>query len=135
MKVTCDSDVLSNFGRKSGRGAKEVADSIRSGELALNAISLFETRGGMEDEARVRDFDRRFGHLEVLPLNRQAAIRAGDLWRALRKRGTPVAVRDLLMAAIADIHGRRLLTADKDFSQLVELGLDVQIIEKETRLA
>jgi predicted nucleic acid-binding protein len=134
MKVTCDSDVLSNFGRGKGRGAREVREAIERGVLVLNPITLFETRGGMERPEKVADFDRRFGHLEVLDLGRAAALRAGDLWRDLRRTGRVVHMRDLLMASVADASRARLLTADNDFQQLVDLGLDIQIVTVATVL-
>lgn len=134
MRETCDSDVLSNFGRRRGRGAREVRDAITAGRLSLNVITLFETRGGMERAQDLASFDRRLGHLPVLELTRAAAVRAGDLWRELRRRGATVGIRDLLMAAIADVHRVRLLTADRGFAPLHGLGLDVQIIEEESRV-
>lgn len=134
MRVTCDSDVLSNFGRRRGRGAREVAAALGSGTLCLNAVTLFETRGGMESAERIADFDRRLGHLVVLPLDRAAAVRAGDLWRELRRRRAPLHVRDLLMAAIADVARVRLLTADTDFAPLVDLGMDIAILAEESEV-
>jgi len=130
VKITCDSDALSNFGRRHGRGAREVYDAIASGFLHLNVITVFETRGGMAADRAVADFDRRFGHLPVLTLDRASAIRAGDLWRVLRRSGRTVAPRDLLLAAIADVSRTRLITGDSDFEPLVELGLDIQIASK-----
>jgi predicted nucleic acid-binding protein len=126
--------VLSNFGRGRGRGAREVRDALTRGELSLNVITLFETRGGMEKPELVADFDRRLGHLPVLELTREAAIRGGDLWRSLRKRRAAVHVRDLLMAAIADTHRTRLITADRDFEPLLALGIDVVIVADESTL-
>lgn len=134
MRVTCDSDVLSNFGRRQGRGAREVFEAIQLGVLSLNVICLFEVRGGMEEAARIREFDQRFAHLDVLEFTREAAIRAGDLWRALRKAKKTIAIRDLLLAALADAHRVRLITADADFFPLCELGLGITIVREESRL-
>lgn len=134
MRVTCDSDVLSNFGRRSGRGVREVHEAIQASALHLNVICLFEVRGGMEDVARIHEFDRRFAHLPVLEFTRDAALRAGDLWRDLRHRKATVAIRDLFLAALADVHRVKLLTADHDFVPLRDLGLDIEIIQKDTHL-
>lgn len=135
MRVTCDSDVLSNFGRRSGRGAREVFDAIQAGTLSLNVICLFEVRGGMEDPAKIHDFDHRFAHLPVLEFTREASLRAGDLWRSLRHHKKTVAIRDLFLAALADTHRVQLLTADQDFVPLRELGLDIAIVREESRLS
>lgn len=130
MTVTCDSDVLSNFGRRAGRGVREVAEAIRVGTLRLNVICLFEVRGGMEDLTRVHEFDRCFSHLQVLEFTRAAALRAGELWRMLRQKHQHVAIRDLFLAAVAEVHDVKLLTADHDFLPLQRLGLDIAIIEE-----
>ena len=134
MRVTCDSDVLSNFGRGSGRGAREIYDAIAAGNLSLNVICLFEVRGGMEDLARVHEFDRRFSHLPVLEFTQEASVKAGDLWRNLRRIKKSVAIRDLFLASLAEIHHVRLLTADHDFIPLQQMGLDIVIIEEESRV-
>jgi predicted nucleic acid-binding protein len=134
MRVTCDSDVLSNFGLRRGRGAREVFEAIQANALSLNVICLFEVRGGMEDAARIAEFDRCFAHLPVLEFTREAAIRAGDLWRALRSRKRTLAIRDLFLAALADAHRVRLITADHDFTPLQDLGLDITIITEDTHL-
>jgi predicted nucleic acid-binding protein len=134
MKLTCDSDVLSNFGRRQGRGAREMHDALEAGTVSLNVICLFEVRGGMEDETKIHAFDRAFAHLPVLEFDRETAIRAGDLWRALRRHKQHVAIRDLFLAALADVHRVRLLTADHDFKPLQALGLDITIIEHDSRL-
>ena len=134
MRVTCDSDVLSNFGRRTGRGAREVHDAIQAGTLSLNVICLFEVRGGMEDLSKVHEFDRRFSHLPVLEFNRAAAVRAGDLWRELRRLKKTIAIRDLFLAALADVYRVKLLTADHDFLPLQQLGLDINVVLKETTL-
>ena len=135
MRVTCDSDVLSNFGRRAGRGVREVHEAIQAGTLSLNVICLFEARGGMEDLAKVHEFDSSFAHLPVLEFTREAALRAGDLWRTMRRAKKTVAVRDLFLASLADAHRVRLLTADHDFIPLRTLGLDIIIIETESHIS
>lgn len=134
MNVTCDSDVLSHFGRRAGRGAREVYEALKAGSLFLNVICLFEVRGGMEELAQVQEFDRRFSHLPVLEFDRESALKAGDLWRELRRRRRSVAIRDLFLASLADAHRVKLLTADSDFRPLRELGLEIEIVTAESRV-
>jgi hypothetical protein len=88
----------------------------------------------MDDPSRVADFDRRVAHLPVLEFTREAAVRAGDLWRLLRTRKRTVVMRDLFLTALADAHRVRLLTADSDFMPLQELGLDIAIVREDSRV-
>jgi len=111
-----------------------VHEAIQAGTLSLNVICLFEARGGMEDLAKIHEFDSAFAHLPVLEFTREAALRAGDLWRTLRRTKKTVAIRDLFLASLADVHRVRLLTADHDFVPLRDLGLDIAIIATETRI-
>lgn len=134
MTITCDSDVLSHYGRRAGRGAREVYEALKTGSLVLNVICLFEVRGGMEDDALVQEFDRRFAQLPVLEFTRAAALHAGELWRRLRRKGRTVAIRDLFLAALAATHRVTLLTADHDFEPLRRLGLDIHIVSTESRV-
>lgn len=97
----------------------------------FNPIALFETRGGMERPDRIADFDRLRAPRGV-DLGRRAAVRTGDLWRQLRRKGWTVHMRDLLMASVADASRARLITADSDFQPLVDLGLDIQIVRMPT---
>ena len=108
--------------------------AIQTGVLSLNVICLFEVRGGMEDLAKVHAFDSAFAHLPVLEFTREASLRAGDLWRTLRQAKKTGAIRDLFLASLADVHRVRLLTADHDFIPLRDLGLDITIIETESRI-
>lgn len=110
-------------------------EAIQAGTLSLNVICLFEARGGMEDVAKVHEFDSAFAHLPVLNFTREAALRAGDLWRTLRRTKKTVAIRDLFLASLADVHRVRLLTADHDFIPLRTLGLDITIIETESHIS
>ena len=134
MRATCDSDVLSNVGRRTGRGVREVYEAIQAGALSLNVMCLFEVRGGMENPAKIHEFDGAFAHLPVLEFTREAAVRAGDLLRTLRQAKKTIAIRDLFLAALADVHHVRLMTADHDFVPLREIGLDITIIETESHI-
>ncbi len=134
MTVTCDSDVLSHYGWGVGRGAREIYEALRSGSLYLNVICLFEVRGGMEEEALVEEFDHRFSHLPVLEFTREVSSKAGDLWRQLRRRKKSVGFRDIFLAAVAQVHRVKLITADHDFLPLQQIGLDIQIVTEDSRL-
>ena len=89
-------------------------------------------RGSRRNGSHPRPYGR--GTPAKLEFTREAALRAGELWRLLRQRKKPIAIRDLFLGALADVHCVKLLTADHDFVPLRDLGLDIDVIETESRL-
>ena len=84
------------------------------GRLAVSAITLAELVHGAEkssDPARnlsvVEDFCSR---LSVLPYGEREAYHYGSIRAALEKRGQPIGVNDLHIAAQARAHGLVLVT-------------------------
>lgn len=102
-----DTNVLSELLRKRPDAALlERVRAIRRADLATSAVCVMELRYGAAlhaDGARLwaRIQDDLLHRLRVVPLSDAAAVRAGDILAALRKRGTPIGLEDVLIGATA----------------------------------
>jgi predicted nucleic acid-binding protein len=125
-----DSDVLSEL----SRGNAAVVDRARAylkthGRLTITAVTVFERLRGYHSaladgkpyREQLRSFQALVASSIVLPLDATAADRAATIWAALppRKRR---ALGDILIAAIAEVHGLALVTRNRrDFEPISRL--------------
>ena len=129
--VILDSDILSEL----SRGNRAVVERARSylasrGRLTITAVTVFERlRGyraaiaeGKPYHEQLRSFEAFVATSLVLPLDAAAADRAATIWAALTARRRR-ALGDILIAAIAAVHGLPLVTRNRrDFEPISELG-------------
>lgn len=97
-------------------------------QMAISAVTLAELYHGAEKSsapartlATVEDFCSR---LEVLPYGPKAALHYGSIRAALEKRGTPIGVNDLHIAAHARSEGLALVSNNtREFERVEALQL------------
>lgn len=100
-------------------------------EVALSVVVLGELRAGFLGGARAASNEevlRRFleePRVQVLDVDEETASRYAVIRDDLRRRGTPVSVNDIWIAASASQHGLRVLTTDRDFCQIPQVIADV----------
>lgn len=100
-------------------------------EVALSVVVLGELRAGFLGGVRASSNEevlRRFleePRVEVLDVDEETASRYAVIRDDLRRRGTPVSVNDIWIAASASQHGLRVLTTDRDFRQIPQVIADV----------
>jgi predicted nucleic acid-binding protein len=63
-------------------------------------------------------------NLTLLPFDREAIHEASRLGAELSRRGTPIGLSDLFIAAISIRHGQRLLSQDPGFLQVPGLTVE-----------
>lgn len=87
---------------------------MHAGQLCISVITLAELQHGVEKSARpaynlrqVEDFTTR---LEVLEYGNKVAAHYGDIRAELERKGTPIGVNDLHIAAHARSEGLVLVT-------------------------
>lgn len=88
--------------------------NLHAGQVCISAVTEAELMHGAEKSARtehnlrqVEDFTSR---LEVLEYGRKAAAHYGDIRAHLERKGTPIGVNDLHIAAHARSEGLVLVT-------------------------
>jgi tRNA(fMet)-specific endonuclease VapC len=121
--MIADSDVLIDFLRGTGE-ASRIARELKTGRLCSTAVSIFELQVGIKSERQSQAVDTLVLALKVLPLTREAASVAAELYRDLRKRGKDIGMADTLIAGICIHQSGTLLTRNKKhFEQVPGLQL------------
>ena len=97
--VVVDTDLMIDFLRGAGPGAKLVRELIIGHRLRVTAITAFELRVGADFLAR-RDEILRLMRSRTFPLDSGSALRAGELAATLRGAGQDIGLADCLQAGI-----------------------------------
>jgi hypothetical protein len=128
--VVLDSDTLSELSRGHPRViARARAYLERHGRLTTTAVTVFERlRGyhaaladGRPYDPQLRQFEAFAATCVVLPVDDGAAARAARIWGALDRKGRR-ALGDILIAAVASVHGLPLVTRNRrDFRHIAAL--------------
>ena len=100
-----------------------------SGHMAISAITLSELLHGVEKSAA---FERNLAvvenfcsRLDVLPYGPKASLHYGQIRAALERRGTPIGVNDLHIAAHARSEGLTLVSNNlREFERVEGLLLE-----------
>ncbi|MCX6590073.1 MAG: type II toxin-antitoxin system VapC family toxin [Acidobacteria bacterium] len=122
--VVVDTDILIDYSRQAARLDPVLRELMGDGMLAITAISVFELEQGFrrpEDRIRLSVF---LEALPILQLDKAAAVKAGEVSRALAATGQNLALGDLLIAGIVLSHSGILLTRNiRHFSRIPGLRL------------
>src|SRR3989344_8540197 len=117
-KVLLDTDVLVDFLRNGiddegvFQGVKE-----RTIQACISVITLFELYNGAllsnNPKQKLEDLARLLGSVEVLVFDKSQSYVASKSYAYLVKKGIPLEMRDILIAACAIAHNLKLLTRNK----------------------
>lgn len=128
--VILDTDILSEVLKQQDPiVAGHARNYLRShGQFSISAVTRFEIiRGykGRNATAQLARFLAFCGHSLIVPVTDAVFDRAADLWVASRQLGYASGDADLLIAATALEHGRRLVTGNKaHFAWIPRLPID-----------
>ena len=128
MIYLLDTNVLSEVMKKHpNAGVLRRLAEISPREIATSVVCLSELRYGA---ARVAKGGRLWQHIAnevlrrvtVLPLGAAEALRAGDLMAELEKRGEPIGIEEVWIAATAMEHALTLVTRNlRHFTRITGL--------------
>lgn len=106
------------------RAARQLLRVHEREERTATAVSVYEIALGATTADRERSALELLESLRLLPLDSNAAWKAGQAMRALQQAGKEPPLRDLLMGIIAREAGCRLYTSDRRFPSLEGLDLN-----------
>ncbi len=104
-----DTPVLIDLTREVAGAVRAVGEAVQGGAVTTE-LNAFELYSGAHERGRpvLRDLDtveRVLRRIDVLPLDRRASLRGGEIASLLRSRGQDIGGLDVLIAAIALSHG------------------------------
>ncbi len=126
--IVADSDVLIDFLRGLGDGARQVELALRSGSFATTAITAFQIRSGARTEKQRKSVDTLLEAMTILPFGPEEARIAAELRLQVEEQGLPIGMADYMIAATCIATDSILLTRNlKDFARVKGLRLSGQL--------
>jgi len=105
-------------------------DWLRRGELregCISVITLIEILRGVPAHKRREVKPALEKIYTIIPLDNEVIQEYCNLYEVLKRRGIKISDADLLIAASAKAKNLTLVTADKGFEGLRELGIKIEI--------
>lgn len=122
--VILDTDVIIDFFSGIEPIASTAANLIKQDRLALTSVSVFELYAGITGKKRLKQIDDLIWAIPVLPLKKEDAKIASQLYTDLEKGGKLIGNQDILIAGICINHDTPLLTRNiKLFSIIPRLKI------------
>jgi tRNA(fMet)-specific endonuclease VapC len=90
----------------------------------VSVVTLFELYCGAPTPDKKQDIVTLTEDLNVLAFDVEVAAKAGDIYRALKRRNKNIGVADVMIAATCLVNGQPILTSNKKDFKLVD-DLDV----------
>jgi tRNA(fMet)-specific endonuclease VapC len=123
-KVVLDTDILSEIlkGKDATVAARARAYRAEHGRYTLTVIAVLEIVRGLrrvQSLSRLDAFMDSLSSDEVLDLDVEAAVLAGEIDSRLTGTGRPIGTADVIVAAIALRHGLALATGNESHYGLV----------------
>jgi predicted nucleic acid-binding protein len=105
-------------------------DNTRRGvyeEGTISIITPIEVLMGLASEKRIRAKELLERSYKVIYLDNKVILKYCELYNELKKRGILIPDADLLIAATALTNNMVLITKDRDFERLKDVGLRLEL--------
>ncbi len=122
--VVVDTSVWVQFFRARGSPEHRALDSLlaKRGVMMVGPV-LAEILQGARSQQEYADLHLQLSELPYIDETQETWARVGFLSSELRQRGLPVALLDLLIAALAIEHGHQVYTLDEHFQRIPGVDL------------
>jgi len=105
-------------------------DNLRTGEYeegTISIITLIEVLRGIDPRKRRKVKELLEKIYEILGIDNKVVLKYCEIYSRLKQDGLLISEVDMLIAAIALANNLSLVTKDKDFERLKELGLQLEL--------
>lgn len=122
--IVADSDVLIDFLRGHGEGARRVAIELESRSFSTTAITAFELRSGAHSPRQRKGVDTLLDAMTILPFGPEEARLAAEIRQRLESEGQAIGMADYMIAAVCITNDGVLITRNrKHFERIKDLKL------------
>jgi tRNA(fMet)-specific endonuclease VapC len=118
--IVADSDVLIDFLRGRGEGARRVAVELQTRSFATTSITAFEIRSGARTARQKKAIDTLLDAMTVLSFGADEARIAADIRQQVETRGQPIGMADYMIAAVCIATDSVLLTRNRKHFERIE---------------
>lgn len=122
--IIADSDVLIDFLRGRGEGARRVGIELETRSFGTTAITAFELRSGARTARQKRSVDTLLEAMAILPFGPEEARIAAEIRQQVESKGQSIGMADYMIAAVCIASDGVLLTRNrKHFERIEDLKL------------
>jgi tRNA(fMet)-specific endonuclease VapC len=118
--IVADSDVLIDFLRGRGEGARRVAAELQTRSFATTSITAFEIRSGARTARQKKAIDTLLDAMTVLSFGADEARIAADIRQQVETRGQPIGMADYMIAAVCIATDSVLLTRNRKHFERID---------------
>jgi tRNA(fMet)-specific endonuclease VapC len=118
--IIADSDVLIDFLRGRGDGARRVAIELETRSFSTTAITEFELRSGARTAHQKKAVDTLLDAMTLLPFGSEEARIAADIRQQVESQGHAIGMADYLIAAVCIANDGVLLTRNRKHFERVQ---------------
>lgn len=118
-RICLDSDILIGILRQEEKAKKIIENT--ADDYSTTSINVFEIWLGRKNEEKTHEMIQ---SLEIISLDENAAKKAAEISKDLKKDGEMLDIKDILIASVCIENGLVLATFNKKhFERLVKFGL------------
>jgi tRNA(fMet)-specific endonuclease VapC len=118
--IVADSDVLIDFLRGRGEGARRVAAELQTRSFATTSITAFEIRSGARTARQKKAIDTLLDAMTVLSFGADESRIAADIRQQVETRGQPIGMADYMIAAVCIATDSVLLTRNRKHFERID---------------
>ena len=118
--IIADTDVLIDFLRGRGAGAKRVAIELETRSFGTTAITSFELRSGARTVSQRKAIDTLLEAMTILPFGADEAQIAAETRHQLEIQGKAIGMADYMIAAVCIANDGVLMTRNRKHFERVD---------------
>lgn len=118
--IIADSDVLIDFLRGRGDGARRVAIGLETRSFGTTAMTAFELRSGARTARQKKYVDALLEAMTILPFGPEEARIAAEARQQVERQGQPIGMADYMIAAVCIAADGVLLTRNRRHFERIE---------------